>query len=366
MNDKKPAMTGRPRRAVLVATLVALFALSAPLSASATYDPLGSGTTKLTFEKSFLAFMRANHLELAATAPATLKRGVLTLPVSGGSIDPTTGNGTIEQEGALTFESGRKKVPFRHIVVKTKHSPVLAKVGGSQLKVVSSSELSTKRDGFGSDFSARRLKLSAKVATRLNKKLRPPVPFTAGQLIGTTTSRTAPQTVTILAQGRVALELDPVVVAKLNSLFVSVNPISPAEHPGSQFTLPIIGGAISPDVRLGTLQTGGSMEFLQLASRSQIFWHEFWFELAAGLASPELDAEPSPPLAGKAGRLGALGLAAGSISANPRARTITDVDAPLTMQPATAALFNRAFAEGREAFVPGEALGTISFTAQAQ
>lgn len=357
-----------PRRtSILVVVLAAvLIAVPAASAASAGYDPVGSGTTTLRFEGSFLSFLRANRIKLAAVAPASIRGGALVLPVAGGMLDPTSGKGTIDTEGALILESPRRKVPLRRIVVKTKHSPLIAKVGGSQLKLAASSRLASGREGFGSDFSARNLKLSAKVATRLNKKLRPRLPFTAGQAIGSIVARTQPQTVAILEGNRAMVEFAPDFLAKLNALFVAANPIFPAEHSGPQFTLPIIaGGAISPDAALGTLKSGGSIEFLQLGSNAQVLWHEFWFELAPRLASPELDAEPAPPLGGKAGRLGALDLGAGAVTADPRARTIAEAGAALTLPAATAELFNQAFAEGREVFAPGEEVGVLGFTAQA-
>jgi hypothetical protein len=59
-------------------------------------------------------------------------------------MDPTLGQGEIDQQGTLVFQSDRKKVPLRNLVLKTKHSPLIAKVGGSQLKIATSSKLSSK------------------------------------------------------------------------------------------------------------------------------------------------------------------------------------------------------------------------------
>ena len=95
---------------------------------------------------------------------------------------------------------GRKRVPLRKIALKTKHSPLIAKVGGSQLKIATSAKLSSKREGFGTFSAAKALKLTAKVATRLNKKLRPKVPFTQGQPLGTLTANAQPRLVAILAR----------------------------------------------------------------------------------------------------------------------------------------------------------------------
>ena len=270
--------------AAAIGTILATL-IFAPL-AQATYDPLGKGTTRLVLDKSFTAFLKRDGVALSTTSPGQLKAGAIVLPVSGGLIDPTTGKGTIEQEGALVF-GGRKRLPLRNLVLETKHSPLIAKVGGSQLKVATSSKLASKREGFGTEFSARQLKLTAKVAERLNKKLRPPHPFEAGQPLGSVVSKTEPLTTTILAQNKTMLALDAGLLPKLEALHVSINPISPAElTPGPLFTLPIVSksatveSAIAPDAQTGILQTGGSIELLQLHA-GQIFWHDLSFDLGA-------------------------------------------------------------------------------------
>jgi hypothetical protein len=166
-------------------------------------------------------------------------------------------------------------------------------VGGSQLKLATSAKISSTRAGFGAKFSAQKLKLTAKLATRLNKKLRPKVPFTANQPLGTLITDAQPQLVTVLESGRATLVFDPGFESKLNSLFVSLNPIFPAEHVGSTFTFPIvIGGAIAPDASQGTLRTGGDVELLQLGG-GQVFWHELWLDLGAKVDSAEANLPPS-------------------------------------------------------------------------
>ncbi len=369
MSESSKQSWGWGRGMAAIATATALLVLLAFVSlASAAYDPLGSGTTKLTLEKSFLAFLKADRVTLSATAPARLRAGAFTLPVSGGEIDPTIGKGTIEQVGALLFKSARKKVPLKSFVVKTKHSPLIAKVGGSQLKVATSSKLTFAREGFGTDFSTKKLKLSAKVAERLNKKLRPNTLFSAGQVIGSTASRTQPQTITILATDKATLAPNPQTFAKLHERFVSVSPIFPAEAGGGLFTFPIIpGGAIAPNAAMGTLKTGGSMEFLQLGG-GQVFLHEFSLNLGEASASVEVDVEPSPPYAGKHPPAAALSLNMGvaTVSSDPSARTITLSGATATFSPSLATSFNEAFAKGEAVFKAGEALGTFSFTVQGQ
>jgi len=354
------------RQATAATALTALALLAIAPAAQATYDPLGSGTTKLTLDKRFVSFLEADGITLSVSAGAKRKGQALTLPVASGNMDPTVGQGEIDTEGTLTFQNDRKRVPLRKVVVKTKHSPLIAKVGGSQLKIATSSKLSSKREGFGTSFSAKALRLTAKVATRLNKKLRPKIPFAAGQPFGILTSNAQPRLVTILDQGKATLVFDSAFLAKLDGLFVSVNPIFPAEHVGASFTFPIIlNGQLAPNGSEGTLRTGGSVEMLQLGA-GQVFWHEFWLDIGARSDTAEVDVEPTPAFPGKLGRVGVLDLGAAGVASDPKARTISIVGAPLTLQASAAANLNQAFAPGKEPFKAGEAVGSLSFTAQGQ
>ena len=336
-------------------------------SARASFDPLGSGTTKLTLDKGFARLLAAHGVKLSATAPATRHGRSFALPVSGGALDPVEQKGEIKQVGALVFQRGARRVPLREIVVKTKPEPLIAKVGGGQLKFASAGKRQFARAGFGSTFTARPLRLSAKLATRLAKKLRLHGVFTSGQLLGTLRSSAQPATVAILPIGRATLTPDPAFIAKLDSLFISLNPIAPAERsPGPIFSLPIIaGGALAPDAGVGTLRSGGSLEFLQLGA-GQIFWHELWFDPGTHQVLAEADIEPTPTFPGKLGQVPVLALGTGGVASDPVARTIAISGAPLTLTAATAAYFNQAFASGKEAFAPGELLGTASFSAQTQ
>ncbi|HEX5376420.1 MAG TPA: hypothetical protein VFW48_09720 [Solirubrobacterales bacterium] len=334
--------------------------------AHAIYDPIGSGQTKLALDKDFISFLKENAIAFTAKAGAKRKGKAITLPVISGNVDPTLGKGEIDNGGAISFQSAKGTVPLRKVTVNAKKDVFTAKVGGSQLKVATSTKLSTKRSGFGTYLTAKQLKLTAKVATRLNKKLRPKVEFEEGQLLGILTSDAQPRLVTILPQGRVTLVFDAAFVAKLDAHFVSLNPIFPAEHVGPTFTFPVIGGSqLAPGGSEGTLRTGGQVEMLQLGA-GQVFWNELWLDMAAKVDSAEVDIEPTPAFPGKLGRIGVLDLGATSLAANPGARTISTSNAPLTLQAQAAAQLNDAFAEGKADFVAGEVVGALSFTAQGQ
>ncbi|HEU4737060.1 MAG TPA: hypothetical protein VFS48_08560 [Solirubrobacterales bacterium] len=336
-------------------------------TAQAAYDPIGGGTTKLTLDKGLLSFLKRQGVTLTAKAPAKRQGNTLVLPVSGGKEDPTTGKGEVTHEGTIVFAKGKRKVPLRSIELKAKKTPLFAKVGGSQLKLVSAKTIVSAREGFGQGFKATDLGLTAKVATRLNKKLRTGEAFKEGQAIGAVNSKTQPQRVAILDQGQGTIVPDPQILAKFRSLFVSLNPIAPAElAPGPLLKFPIaLGGQISPDGAEGSLRLGGAIELLQLGA-GQVFHKEYWLDLGAKSTSAEVDIEPTPAFPGKLGRIGAFDLGVGAVAAEPKTRTITLTGAPLTLTAATAQSFNEAFAEGKAVFGAGETFGVVGFSALGQ
>ncbi len=359
------------KRTVLIALATCLLAgpLAAPL-AHADYEPIGSGQTRFTLDRAFLADCKAEGVKLAAIAPAKLSGGVLTVPAVAGKFDPVAAKGTVESEGGLLLSAGGRKVPLKALKLRTSQvrSPFMAKVGGSQLKIATAKKLKVARAGFSDRVAVSGLALSRTLATRLGKKLDRKDLFKAGLPLGESSTLAIPTTISLLEKGTVTLTLDPAFVAKLQSLFVAVNPIFPAEHQGSVFTLPIFVGEISTDGAKGQLEMLGKLEFLQLGG-GQVFWAEPWLELEAHTLTAEVDAEPSPPYTGKTGRLTvAPATMAEAATAVASARTVSAAFS-LTMDPAMAKTFEEAFAkpQGKTSmFAAGEAVGTIGFTAQVQ
>jgi len=350
-----------------IAVLAASVAL--PPVAQAAYDPVGGGTTRLVLDPSFFGLLHRSGATLSAVAPARLSHGTVSFPVTGGKLDPTTSNGTLRHEGALVIGSAGRRIPIKALQLKTSagRSPFAAKVGGSQLKLGTGATTTVSRRGFGIGIEVGSLALSRTLATRLGKKLGLRGVLKAGQPLARSVTRALPQTVTLVPGGGASLSFDPGFEAKLRSLFVAVNPIFPAEHPGA-FTLPVGGGKLSPLGSEGYAQTEGALEFLQLGG-GQLFWAEARLDLGAHSATAEVNAQPSPPYAGKVGRIPFGGLGAGAFESDPKSRDLSLTGTPLTLDPAMAATFNQLFAEpqGKEdVFHGGEAVGTTSFVARGQ
>jgi hypothetical protein len=344
--------------------------LTQPAIASASYDPVGTGTVKLTLAPAFQRLLASHGVKLLPLAPARATARSYNFPASGGRLDPSLGKGEIETLGALLFRRGRLGVRLRHLTVKTKRQPLIAKVGGGQLKLADAAKASFTRRGFGAAYCATGLRLTSKLATRLSKKLHLHGVFEVGQAIGTLRTATQPATTAVLPTGRAIFSPDPAFIAKLESLFVSLNPIAPAERQaGPTFTVPFIpAGTISPDGTSGVPRTGGSLEFLQLGG-GQISWHEVWFDLGAHQALAEVDIEPTPSFPGKLGQIPIATLAPGVVSPDPQTRSVSLSGTALALNSQTAVAFNQAFAKPQgmeDVFRAGEAMGSLTFSVHTQ
>jgi hypothetical protein len=358
------------RRFALLCACALLLAALLPASSSATYDPIGSGVTKLKLSPAFLANLQRNGVKLSAQRPATLKNGVVSFPAVSGKLDPTADKGTVEHDGALLLRAKRGSASLKKLQLKTtrRGAPLAAKVGGGQLKLGTTKSVRGVRSGFGEELSIPALALADKVAARLNKRLHLQSPLRAGEPLGSVRTTVQPAAVTVLGGGQVSLELDPSFAAKLDQLHVAVTPIFPAEHPGP-FTLAIFGGRISPDLSLGRLETQGGLELLQLGG-GQVIWSDPDLDFATGSFEPEAEVKPAPPYAGKLGPIEVASLSsAAQAVVDPGRRTIGLSGAVLSLGAATAATLNEVFAkpQGKDGiFAAGESLGRLSFVSQGQ
>lgn len=357
------------KRGLIGAALLPVLALLISSPARADYDPVASGATKLTLSRGFLSTLDRGGIDLAAVAPARLKGSTITFPVDGGKLDPTAGKGVVEHDGALVFRAGGRRVPLKALRLKTSQrgAPLTAKVGGSQLKLGTSRGLRVVRTGFGVTVRVDSLALSRTLASRLGKKLRRKAIFEEGEALASAVTRAEPETVALQDKGAATLTLNPDFAARLQSLFVAVNPIFPAEHSGPVFTLPILGGKIAPDIATGKVETEGALEFIQLGG-GQVFWAQGLLDFEAKAATPEVEIRPSPPYGGKVGivPVADLSLVAARSTSDPRSRTIALENAELLLTAASAQTFNEVFArpQGKDAiFAGGEVMGVVSFTA---
>lgn len=344
----------------LVAT--GLFCPGVVARPAAAYDPVGSGSTKLILAKPFAKHLAKDGVRIVTKGGARWRGRAIVLPASKGEVDPPLGVGTIESAGTLIFSKGRRQLPLRDLTFKAKRAPLYAKVGGGQLKLATAAGLRDRRSGFGTAFTADGLRLTAKFASRLAKKLDLRGSFHSRQLFGAIRAVAEPRTLHLREEGRLQLTIDQAFKQKLDNLFVSVNPIAPAElAPGPVLSFPISSeSTLAPDATSGTVKLSGSLELLQLGS-AQIFWRELWLQPESSALLAETDTEPAPPHPGRQPQSPLLGLqTGGAVTSDPFSRTIDLSGQPVALTAVAAASLNEAFAETRNVFGGGETIGAIS------
>jgi len=419
MRDLTQPSRGRGVVLSVVTTVVALVALLAfaPF-ASATSDPVASGTTTVTLNKGFSKRLKKYGIKVLKISPAKVSGRKVTLPVSGGSMDPTNGLGSLELSGGIKFKAGKKSAPVNTLVLETSQSALKGKVAGKTMKIATVSNLTFARNGFGVNVNVGKLKLTGKAAKQLNKKLgftgkkkgkgkshkraaaskASQPPFKGNQVLGGSFSETQPKTVAVIATGDARLALSAAALQKLRNVgphapgeegpfAVKLAPVPPTTvvslGPPPTVAFPISGGSLGPAATTGILQTAGGLtltQSLEAAGKGTtvLTMGNIWVDMGAKTASVEVSIQNDKTPELNKGNLGRASIAdiqltGATITSNPATRTISVQNASATLQEITALTLNEVFINPiektfgpQEKFAGGDPLGTFSFTAQTQ
>ncbi|MDX6590575.1 MAG: hypothetical protein QOI84_1849, partial [Solirubrobacterales bacterium] len=345
--------------------------------------------------------------------------------VTGGEMDPLSGAGSLTLAGGLKFKAGKKSTTVKGLVLSTAKKSLTAKVGGKKMKLASVAGYTFTRNGFGTNVSIKKLKVTGAAAKQLNKKLgytTKPKPFTGNKLIGAAKGEEQPSTVTILPGGNVNFTADLGLLKKLNEVEVKVQNIGSTTGTAPLWAFPISGGSIAPTATAGVVQTSGGLLQVQKLSlnpptntkflETEITLGNFYVDLSAKTISVEVVAKSNASPALNLGALGRssiadLSLTGATVATDPATRTVSVTNASATVQPVAAEVLEgfvkvfqayqeggfkaaacppvgvcasqpeqeavnaaaKAFGEGKvkNAHIKaGQALGTFSFTAQTQ
>jgi hypothetical protein len=333
--------------------LLALLAF-APL-ASATPDPVASGTTTVTLNKQFTEYLGTFGIKISPIAKAKVKGTKATFPVTGGSVDPTTGKGTLTHSGGLTFKAGKKKAKLKALEVNTSKKKITGKLGGKKVVVAKIAGVSSSRNGFGVNLVAKKVKLTPAAANALNKALGfaggKPLPFQKNKLIGSSKSSEQPSTVTLVPGGNMTVALNQELVTKLSNAQVNIGTLTGTTTlPGNTFSFPITGGNFAPNGTAGTVQSGGGFSLAQNLTLSNgtkldtnITLGGLWYDLKAKTITVEVSATST---ASKELNLGALGrssvadVSIGGVIADPKTRSVAVQNSSAVLQPVSGEVLN--------------------------
>lgn len=390
---------------ILGAALFALLAL-APF-ASAASDPIGSGTSKMYFKKGFKKKLSNLNVKVVKYGNGMLNNQRVAVSVTGGSIDPLTGKGVVNnhKNGGFKLKYGKRTVPIREIEVNTNKKWVRATIANATMKLGFLSAVSFAREGFGVNVKSTKLTLTGKAARRINNKLGLKHGLKGGRVISNAYSATQPSEASVLAVNSATLKLSAAAVKKLahvgtppypegfSPVAVALKPVAPTSiveaGPPPTVAFPISGGALAPAANAGTLQTSGGLQLIQNLEEvsktegdiTTLTMGNIWVDMKTLQASVEVTIENPKTAAANLGNIGRnsiadISLVGATVSSDPTTRTISVQNATATLQAVTAETLNAVFIDGleqaselfkgQEKFAGGDLLGTFSFTAQTQ
>jgi hypothetical protein len=351
MTEATQPRMARGTKLPLAALAAALFALLAFAPyASATADPVESGSATITLNNGFTKYLKTFGIKITKIAPATLKGKKATFPVTGGEVDPTTGGGTVNLGGGLKFKAGKKKAPVKGLVLDTNKKALFAKVAGKKVKLAAVSGYSFTRAGFGVSMTVKKLKLTKTAAKQLNKKLGyakgKPKPFIANKLMGSAKAEEQPATVAIVPGGNVSFNADQELLLKLKDVETKAAVIAPTTEKGfGNYELPISGGNIGPTGAAGQVQTAGGLLLTQKLDKgdgsfleTEITLGNMWLDLSAKTVTVEVVAKSNASESlnlGNLGRSSIADLTITGVSVDSAARTVS-VSSSAVLQPISA------------------------------
>ena len=360
---------GKMLPVAIVAAAVAAMLVLAPL-ASAASNPVAKGSTTLTLNSGLANKAKKAGIKITAIKPATLKGTKATFTVTGGSIEPTTGAGTVTHSGGLKITWGKKSIALKAFEINTTKKTLTATAGGKKVQIATLGGASSARLGFGNSISAKSVKLTKAGANALNKALTPKPTktkvkvkkngktviktktvkaqpaFKTNMVLGKSTTEVEPKTDNVLATGTMTYAGDSGLFGKLKDVGVVVETISPTTVNGTTYSSGISGGTISPLGTEGQVNSAGGIKLVQKIEgtpfSTTITLGSIGVDLAAKTATVEVNGESNVEVEGKkplnVGNLGRSSIADLTITSNspsPATRTVS-IAATSTIQPVAA------------------------------
>jgi len=351
MTEATQPRMARGTKLPLAALAAALFALLAFAPyASATADPVESGSATITLNNGFTKYLKTFGIKTTKISPTKLKGKKATFKVTGGEVDPTNGAGTVNLAGGLKFKAGKKSAPVKGLSLNTAKKALFAKVAGKKVKLATVSGYSFTRAGFGVSMTVKKLKLTKAAAKKLNKKLGyakgKPKPFIANKLMGSAKAEEQPATVAIVPGGNVSFNADQDLLLKLKDVEANAAVIAPTTEKGfGNYELPISGGNIGPTGAAGQVQTAGGLLLTQKLDKgdgsfleTEITLGNMWLDLSAKTVTVEVVAKSNASESlnlGNLGRSSIADLTITKVTTDAAARTVS-VDSSAVLQPISA------------------------------
>jgi hypothetical protein len=341
-----------------------LILVLAPPSGVASAEPVVKGKTRLILDRTLATALRRADVQLSKLRQAKVQGRTISLPVTGGEVDVSSGAGSIEQEGGFRLAAGRRSASITALRLDTARRTLWGQVEGRSTKIASFAGYTVARVGFGDEITVTNLRLRPAVAMQLDAELGKPRLFSSAARFASLSCSFKPQ-FNSLAKGTMQITLDPGTLAELKTATVTPLPfeaLTIATEPPT-YAASLIGGVVYPDLRGGSAVAQAGLRLQGEAPKTVVSW----LGLSISLESNKLFADAS--LGSGAGNsprgvgpIAALDLSGATARVDPRKRTVTITGARATLEASAAALLNEAFAKapGQQLLAAGDPLGEIS------
>jgi hypothetical protein len=333
-----------------------------------------------------------------------LKPKSLNLPIASGSVDPISGAGTVQVNGAFRAKrgKGKAKVKITRLSLGANGGPgsIAAKVGKSNVGAFATLSGGTvARNGFGATISNITAKIAGKGAQALNRAFSPTKGkgakksagglVKAGQPLGTIVSITTDPLAVEVVPGTGTLTLKTALMGAFASklpqhciepLSGGVAPIPPATQTAADFTFPVSGGTATPDFSAGEVVTAGGQTLSKNSTAPGILTPASCpsadppngtslvsTEIGVNLASNFLNSTATLPTgASLRAPLANIDFSTGSRSFDPSTNTLSVTNATVGLSFPAALTLNTFFptqsGNPGDDFVEGDEIGTIDLT----
>jgi hypothetical protein len=392
---KSTYMGGRGSRCAFIGACVLLAALIVlPGTAMAGQDELKGGSVVIQLQNS---------------RGLKLKPKNLTMPITGGALDPVDGSGDVQVKGGFKAKRGRAKAAVKVTTLTLGanggRGSIIVKVNKDFVaNFATLSGGTVARNGWGATITNVRATISGRGAKALTRAFAPKKKkgkgatksarkVKGGQPLGTVVSITTdPRSVEVVPGsgtltlhtdlgGAFASKLPDHCIEALDLLNPGVAPIPPAMQSVADFEFPVSGGSVAPDFSAGELLTAGGQIITKNSTpiltpaecadnppptgtqlRSTDFGAAFDQNALRAVATlPSGTVLPRAPL-------GAIDFSTGTRSVDPSTKTVTVTGATVRLADLATPLLNQNFPNrsgmASNDFAAGDLIGTIDLTAK--
>jgi hypothetical protein len=341
-------------------------------------------------------------IQLQSARGLKLKPKSLNLPIASGSVDPTSGAGTVQVNGAFRAKrgKGKAKVKITRLRLGANGGPgsIAAKVGKNNVGAFATLSGGTvARNGFGATISNITAKIAGKGAQALNRAFSPTKGkgakksaggrVKAGQPLGTIVSITTDPLAVEVVPGTGTLtlhtDLGGAFANKLPKHCISLMGVS-AIPPGAMllvppgaFSFPVSGGSAAPDFSAGEVLTAGGQALTKdnglltpgscTSAAPPVGTNLVSTEIGVNFANNLLNSTAALPTGfSLRAPLANIDFSSGSRSFDPGTNELTVTGATVSLSLPAALTLNQFFptqsgSPGDE-FVEGDVIGTIDLT----